>query len=81
MSVLEDMKRILKSVLGLGREADSFERDSLLLGNIPEFDSQAVVSVLVALEEHFDIVIEDDDVTAEVFETIGSLVEFVNQKL
>lgn len=55
--------------------------DTALLGNLPEFDSQSVVSILVSLEEEFDIVIEDDEVDADLFQTAGSLAAFVKQKL
>ena len=81
MSTADDVKYILKDVLQLGDKADSLALDTALLGGIPEFDSMAVVNVITAIEEHFDIVVEDDDIDAETFETIGSLVEFVEQKL
>jgi acyl carrier protein len=48
-----------------------------LLGSLPELDSMAVVSVMGALEEHFDIAISDDDISASTFETLGSLAAFV----
>jgi acyl carrier protein len=41
----------------------------------------AVVHVLAALEEHFGIVVSDDDVSAETFATFGSLADFVETKL
>jgi acyl carrier protein len=40
----------------------------------------AVVALLVELEERFAITVEDEDVTAEVFETIGSLAAYVQAK-
>jgi acyl carrier protein len=54
--------------------------DSLLLGNLPELDSMAVVSLIGALEDHFDIEIGDDDISASTFETLGSLSDFVTAK-
>jgi len=56
-------------------------RDDALLGGIPEFDSMAVVSVLTTIEEEYGIVIDDDEVSAEQFETFGALQDFVNAKL
>lgn len=81
MSTFDDVKHILKDVLQLGDKADTLGLDTVLLGGIPEFDSMAVVNVITAIEEQFDIVIEDDDIDAETFETLGSLVRFVEQKL
>ena len=52
----------------------------LLLGEIPEFDSMAVVTVMTMLEEELDVVFEDDEVDGEVFATLGSLSDFVAAK-
>ena len=71
---------MVAEVLQLGDRAAGMTADTALLGNIPEFDSMAVVSVITALEDQFDIVVEDDDISAETFETLGSLVEFVDSK-
>jgi acyl carrier protein len=40
----------------------------------------AVVTLIGALEEHFGIVIDDDDISASTFETLGSLAAFVASK-
>ncbi|AEF99641.1 acyl carrier protein [Methylomonas methanica] len=52
-----------------------------LLGAIPEFDSMAVVTIITALEERFGFVVDDDEIDASVFETVGSLTVFVEAKL
>jgi acyl carrier protein len=65
----------------LGIEEASHALDSTTpLASIPELDSMAVVALLVELEDRFGITIEDEDVTAEVFETLGSLATFVASK-
>jgi acyl carrier protein len=40
----------------------------------------AVVNLITALEEHFGIVVEDDEIGASTFETLGTLAAFVQQK-
>ena len=77
----EHVIRLLGRVLQLGDKSRSLTRDSALLGTIPEIDSMAVVHVLTALEEHFGIVVSDDEVSAETFATLGTLVDFVESKL
>ena len=72
---------ILRASLGLGNRADNLDPDSALMGNIPEFDSMAVVSVIQAIEERLDCEIEDDEINAEVFETVQSLTDFVATKM
>lgn len=81
MQDYEDLKTILDNVLGLGERKNLLTAEFALIGNIPEFDSIAVVSLITALEEHYGIVIEDDEISAETFETLGSLSNFVARKL
>ncbi len=80
MSMLSDVSRVLRNVLQLNEEV-SLDEDLPLVGSMPEFDSMAVVSVLTALEEQFGFFVDDDEIDAEVFETVGSLVRFVEQKV
>ncbi len=78
---LDDVKRILADVLSLGDAANALTEQSALLGSIPELDSMAVVNLIGALEEHFGIVVDDDEISASTFETVGTLTAFVEQKL
>jgi len=81
MSILDEVKQLLSDVLQLGDKVGGFNESTPLLGNIPEFDSMAVVSVITALEESYGFVVDDDEIDAEVFETLGSLVAFVENKI
>jgi acyl carrier protein len=81
MQNLDEVKDILSDVLSLGERKNFITVDSLLLGSIPELDSMAVVNVITALEEHFGITVNDDEISAKTFETLGSLACFVEQKL
>jgi acyl carrier protein len=81
MSTIDKLKGLLKAQLQLGEAVSRFDARTELFGSLPEFDSMAVVTIVTALEEQFDIVIADDDLTAEVFATLGSLAEFVDRKV
>ncbi|BCB26578.1 hypothetical protein SKTS_14640 [Sulfurimicrobium lacus] len=81
MNIQSDVKRLLARSLQLGQRADSLTAESSLLGALPELDSMAVVTILTALEEHFGFTVDDDEISAETFATLGSLVEFVDGKL
>jgi acyl carrier protein len=81
MRHLEEVRNILSDVLSLGERKNQLKADSTLLGNIPELDSMAVVNVITALEDHFGITVDDDEISAQTFETLGSLARFVEQKL
>ncbi|MGX5200629.1 acyl carrier protein [Aliikangiella sp. IMCC44632] len=73
-------KKILIETLSLDITPEQLDQNTLLLGNIPEFDSMAIVSVITALEEEFGFMADDDDLSADVFESVGSLIEFVESK-
>ena len=79
--MVEDIREILRETLQIGDRADNLEGSSQLLGVIPEFDSMAVVTVLTLIEEEFGIEIQDDEISAEIFATVGSLAEFVSTKV
>ncbi len=81
MSTFETVRSILTETLGLGLRGERLTPDSALLGEIPEFDSMAVVGVVAALEERFDILFDDDEINGEVFATVGSLSDLVAAKL
>ena len=78
---LDDVKQILTDVLSLGDAGAALDAQSPLLGSIPELDSMAVVNLITALEEHFGIVVEDDEISADTFATLGSLSAFVAHKI
>ena len=78
--IADHVRNILISTLQLDEDTQ-FDADTPLLGTIPEFDSMAIVTVLTSVEETFGIEIDDDEVSADIFETFGSLVEFVESKV
>lgn len=81
MSAVEEVKQILANVLQLGDRAQRFDASTPLLGSLPELDSMAVVSVITGIEEHFGVAIHDDEISANTFETVGTLAEFIERKL
>ena len=72
---------ILDEILSLNGRSTSFSSKTPLLGAIPELDSMAVVALLTQLEERFGFSVEDDELDGATFATVGSLVDFVDQKL
>ncbi len=78
--MLNEVRQALADTLQLGSRAAQLDESSPLLGSIPELDSMAVVVLIGELEERFGIVIEDDELSAETFATLGSLTQFVLSK-
>lgn len=81
MNHVDRVRDILRDALQLGSRADALTVQSPLMGAIPEFDSMAVVSVVAMLEDEYGIVVHDDELSGEVFETLGSLAKFVSSKV
>ena len=72
------LRALLADVLGLGAErAAALTEDSGLFGELPEFDSMAVATVLTEMEDRLGILIDD----GEIFETYGNLLRFAERKV
>jgi acyl carrier protein len=76
---LDRVKVVIVKSLGIQDRAHTLEASTELFGSMPELDSMAVVTLAVNLEREFDFEIDDEDFTGEVFETIGTLAEFVER--
>jgi acyl carrier protein len=77
----KEILAILDEVLSLKGRSASFSEQTVLLGAIPELDSMAVLALISTLEERFGVVVDDDEIDGATFATVGSLIEFVDQKL
>lgn len=78
--VLEAIKHIVGDTLGLGARSEKLTASTPLLGHVPELDSLAVVQLAMAIEREFDLTIPDEDFGGELFETVGSLVAYVEAR-
>jgi acyl carrier protein len=69
----------LVETLRLHDRADAIDASTELFGSMPEFDSLAIVELIAVLEGRFGFEMDEADITAEVFETVGSLSAYVDQ--
>ena len=81
MNVQQEVLRVLDETLSLSGRALRYNRDTHLMGSVPELDSMAVVTLITGLEDRFGIVVDDDDIDGDTFASVGSLVGFVESKL
>jgi acyl carrier protein len=77
----KELASLVDQTLNLGGRTATFVQATPLLGAVPELDSMGVVSLITALEERFDITIIDDEIDGAVFETFGTLLAFVGEKV
>lgn len=80
-TTLHDVRAVLVEILSIEDRAEALDASTPLLGSLPELDSMAVLELIAALEQRFGITIEDDDVTDDVFESLGTLSAFIDRKL
>ena len=76
------LRGVIRDVLGIeeSRVAE-FDAETGLFGHLPELDSMAVAGLLTEMEDRLDIIIEDDDIDAEMLETYGGLLTFAEAKI
>ena len=76
------LRAILSDVLGLKPgQADAFTKSTGLFGDLPELDSMAVAGLLTEMEDRLEIMIDEDEIDGDLFETYGSLVAFAHAKV
>jgi acyl carrier protein len=78
---LEVAREILRSNLQLGARADQMDRNTALMGSLPEFNSLTVVGLIAGIEEQTGNTVNDDEISAEIFETVGTFADFVAIKM
>ena len=78
-SVYEQVVNVIVSTVGgdIGREM--LTEDFKLVGNV--LDSMAVMNLILALEDDFGFMFNDEELSAEAFETVRTLAELVWNKL
>jgi acyl carrier protein len=72
--------QILAQVLSelLGGDSRRYTPGTELFGALPELDSLALVELIAMIEERFGFELDEDDITAEVFETVESLATHID---
>lgn len=81
MEPLNLAKDLIKSCLQQGDNVNGFTKDTKLLGAFPELNSLTIMTMITALEEQLDCEIADEELSAEIFETVGTLAQFIEKKM
>ena len=66
--------------LGFLKGKSQPEEDTGLLGKGIGLDSIEVIQLVAALEEEFDLTIDDDDLLPEHFSSLGDLITFLEKR-
>jgi len=81
MTELDRLRELLRDTLQIGAKADGLTEHTRLFGGLPEFDSVAIVSVVIAIEQEYGVKIADRELSADLFESLGSLSRFIARKV
>ncbi len=79
MDLVQTVQKLISILTGVipNYDDDFWSADTELFGAIAEFDSMAIVTIIGEIEEQFDIIFDDDDISAENFTSVASLAELV----
>ena len=80
-SIHDAVAAILESAIGKRALPKTLSASTPLLGTVAELDSMAVLAILTQVQEELGCEIADDEISADIFETFGSLCEFVQSKV
>ncbi|MFE6510042.1 acyl carrier protein [Nocardioides sp. NPDC057767] len=80
-ATLDQVGAAITDVIGPDHSAGTLTADTLLFGSLPELDSLALVELITVLEDRFGFEMDEDDINADVFESVGSLAEYVRGQL
>jgi acyl carrier protein len=80
LNTVAEVVDLLTETLALGERGRRLTGGSPLLGHVPELDSMAVIALIQALEQRFGFTVADDDISAATFESVATLVEFVEAR-
>ena len=75
----EQVIDVIMNTVGGDIKREVLTEDFKLVGNI--LDSMAVTNLILALEDYFGFIFNDDELSAEAFETVKTLTELVRNKL
>jgi acyl carrier protein len=75
------LRNIVLNAIGDRAMSGEWLTTTPLLGAVGELDSMALLTILTQIEEDFGVKVEDSEISAQIFESVGSLEAFVDAKL
>jgi acyl carrier protein len=78
VEALDLAKKVI--AVNLQLELDDLDPDTEILGNFPQFNSLTIVGVIGSIEDELDCVIDDEDITTDIFATVQDLADFIESR-
>lgn len=81
MSIVDEVYKLVLEVVPEVADDQCAKADIRLIGVVPSFDSMAIAALVTRIEEYFGTDVEDEDLRAEVFESVGTIALYVECSL
>ena len=77
-----DSEELAKQILISNLQLENVElgTDTRIMGDFPEFNSLSIAGIIAAIEDELGCAIDDQEITPELFLTVGSLAAFIDSK-
>ncbi len=79
-SLKYQIKKLIVDTLSLEVAPEEIPEDETLFGGGMDIDSIATLEIVAAIEKKFDITVEDEELTVELFDTVATLAAYVTDK-
>ncbi len=80
-TIVQTMKKLIVTTLGLSIQPEDIPDDEALFGGGIGANSTASLEIIFAIEETFGIEVTDDELRVELFDSVRTLADYVDQKL
>jgi acyl carrier protein len=80
VNALELTRKLIRACLQL-QDSAQLPIDTPLLGGFSDFNSLTITGLVLGIEEALDCEIAGDELSGDIFESIGSLASFVDAKM
>lgn len=80
MDVENTIKNLIMTIANGGMHEEDITIDTILTNDF-EFDSIKIIELVIEIEDQFNIILDDENLTIEKLSSYASLVEIVKEKI
>lgn len=80
MNINDKVKELIIDKAGLDKEISDIKNEEYLLSGGYNLDSVVIIEIISELEEIFDIIFDDEDISLENFSSVNNIVNIVKSK-
>ncbi|MCP3944379.1 MAG: acyl carrier protein [Desulfobacteraceae bacterium] len=81
MHLEKQLKQLIIETAGLDLQVEDIKNDEFLLGGGLNLDSKIIIELVCNIEDTFEIVYEDEDITIENFNSVDCIAEYIKNRI